>query len=98
MINLENWSLHQDNDNEFLDPELRGKFLRGIVFNHPKLEDGAYIHTSKLKSLDLLNRLAVTTNTTYTLGSINKEYLEHSIKHKYKDTPLLEKFNIYFED
>ncbi len=33
--------------------------------------------------------------TTYTLGSINKEYLEHSIKHKYKDTPLLKEFNIY---
>lgn len=46
-----------------------GDTLLGIVFDHPKLEDGTYVRTTPLVNIDLENHTAETQNTLYTLGA-----------------------------
>ena len=42
--------------------------LVGVVYHHPRFQDGDRIHTSAVKTLDFEKRRARTRNTTYELG------------------------------
>lgn len=73
MARLENWAIHthQDTNGKF------NQYLTGNVFGHPKanyfrkdLTDGHEIRTSKIVSLDLDKKVAITqSGTVYELGT-----------------------------
>lgn len=42
--------------------------LVGTVYGHPRLPNGAFIHTSAVEKLIVNRHIAVTRNTIYTLG------------------------------
>ncbi len=46
--------------------------LYGVVYGHPKLEDGHRIRTSRVVSLDKESGKATTLNTNYKLGKPRK--------------------------
>lgn len=60
---LQNW---------FFEQTPRGSYvITGNIYGDEKgrFEDGTIIHTSKLESVDFLNGIAKTLNSTYHLGS-----------------------------
>ena len=59
MPRLENWSVVEMGDT---------KHLSGQVFDHPHLEDGEKVFTSRVQSLDLKLMKAITRHSDYTLG------------------------------
>jgi len=73
MPRLENWFVIGTGD-AYTAPEAQGRVLVGIVYGHPKHDDGKQIRTSRLQTLDLKTRVAVTRNTTYTLGMPDADY------------------------
>lgn len=79
---IENWAIvmpPRTEDDRYRAPELleamHGKRLSGYVFDHPRLTDGLDIVTSRLESLDIPKKSAVTRNTTYTLGKPAPDFL-----------------------
>lgn len=95
VVNIENWSIQEKDNNPFMAPELRSKMLCGNVYNHPRIEDGKYVHTSSIQNsadLDLTNGTVKTMNTTYQLGKIDEKYLEYCEEHNIKDLELIRKY------
>ncbi len=92
VVNIENWSIQDANDNPFAAPELRRRVLCGIVYNHPKFEDGTYVSTSSAEEIDLVNGTVTTRNNTYQLGKIDDKYLEYCEKSNVKDLELIRKY------
>ena len=73
MIKINNWSVG-GNNNPYIPPECRTLHLSGIVFNHPKIADGAQVTTSAI--IDAKKRIVYTTSgSIYILGKISKSYL-----------------------
>lgn len=58
---LENWQ-----------PDERRNYLWGNVYNHPKLQDGDYVHTSRIKWRTAT--YCQTLNTLYVLGKKYEGY------------------------
>jgi len=75
MVRLEDWALFYVGG-EYTPPELLKRKLTGKVYGHPRFEDGVEITTSSLIEFDVSKCLAVTKNTTYTLGKASEEYLK----------------------
>ncbi|GEM_PF-2218709 len=95
VVTIENWSIQESGNNPFMAPELRSKILCGNVYNHPRIEDGKYVHTSSIQSsvdLDLIKGIVKTRNTTYQLGKIDRRYLEYCEENNVKDLELLRKY------
>lgn len=77
MPRLENWSvIFDESDNEFMAPECKKKRLQGYVYDRGGFDDGRLVRTSSIQSLDLKNNVAVTRNTKYQLGEVDKDYLK----------------------
>lgn len=74
-VRIENWAVVEVGD-MYTPPELLKRRLVGTVYGHPRLEDGSEITTSSLREFDLITRLGVTRNTTYSLGKPKADYLE----------------------
>lgn len=55
---LKNWRIYRCAD---------GAMLMGRAYGHPRFEDGKFIMTSKVKSVDFESGKAITQNTEYTL-------------------------------
>lgn len=65
-------------EKDFQDPEAEKVYLYGTVYNHPnaKLEDGMPIVTTEIASFKAGDKKAKTLNTEYTLGEINKDFID----------------------
>lgn len=75
MVRLENWSILYDdkNDARYAPPEELFICLSGIVYGHPKFEDGEPVKTGRLTRYK--EGLFMTINgTKYFLGNVNSEY------------------------
>ena len=44
-----------------------GVRLHGLVYDHPKLSDGEYVHTTRVTWIDQRSKIAETRNTIYIL-------------------------------
>ena len=44
-----------------------GDQLHGIVYDHPRLHDGEYVHTTRVLWVDWSTKIAETRNTVYIL-------------------------------
>lgn len=77
MTILKNWSIVMDNNNPFLAPELRTTRLHGNIYDDEKkrFNDGVPVSTSRLRKLDIKNKVAQTRNTTYQLGEPSEEFV-----------------------
>jgi hypothetical protein len=54
----------------------------GKVFGHPRIEEGAFIFSSPIVSLDIQNQEVVTRNTVYLLGQANPGYKAWAREHE----------------
>lgn len=45
-----------------------GYWICGNIYGNPKFEDGKFLHSSLLKSVDFVTNTCVTMNSTYVLG------------------------------
>lgn len=50
-MKLKNWSVFSKGS-EFLPPELQSPHLQGNVYGNDKFPDGAYVHTSRIVSIE----------------------------------------------
>jgi len=69
---LESWE-HHTNADPYKAPECIVEWFTGIVFGHPKHEDGTWVITSTMCS-DNCDGDITTLNTEYTLGAHKDEY------------------------
>jgi len=73
-VKIENWAVVQSlniADYRSLRP---GNLLVGKVFGHPRIEEGAFIFSSPIMSLDKDSHAVVTRNTVYRLGEASPDY------------------------
>lgn len=73
-VRIENWSTGICDRNPFLSPELSGLHLRGQVYGHASKEDGSWVKTSRIQSVQC--RIIETLNTTYELGEPDPEFVK----------------------
>lgn len=72
---LEHWSIEEAALDPYKDPTLgQGIVARGIVYHHPRFEDGAEILTSCIHSMDTETSSMQTVRTLYILGSVSPSY------------------------
>ena len=57
---LKNWRLLTAPCSEYTPPELRDTLINGDVYNHPKHEDGTFVTTSYIVSIDKENKTITT--------------------------------------
>lgn len=91
IIRLENWSVvEKPTDDPYRPPETLPTILAGNVYNHPRLENGVKVLTSKIIEMSVKNGFAKTHNTDYILGDPDPEFLEWVYKsgHKIEDYEL----------
>ena len=76
MPKLEQWSVIGPEVPSVYDPpEMRSRYLTGRVYNHPSIEDGRAIQTSKIRSSE--GRFVTTvTGTLYELGAPSEDWLD----------------------
>ncbi len=72
-VKIENWSTGRE-ENPFLAPEVPALHLRGQVYGHPDKEDGTWVKTSRIQSID--GKMIETLNTTYELGDPDPLFIE----------------------
>ena len=72
---LEHWSIEEATPDGYKDPQLpRGMVARGIVYSHPRFEDGAEILTSNIRSMDTETHSMQTVRSQYILGTMSPSY------------------------
>ena len=78
MPRLENWSIKFFDDNPFIHPKFRNKYLCGNIYDDEKgrFADGKQVYTSSIQKLNLDERYVQTRNTRYILGETSEEYME----------------------
>lgn len=97
MPRLENWSMVSLLD-PYKAPELQFGFLRGIVYDHMRLEDGELIVTSVLVDIDIEKGTAKTfSGSDYILGKPDVKWMDFLKENGYTDyLKLLEKLTSKF--
>lgn len=73
MPRLENWYVRKlELNHPYKETELLStSILNGDVYGHERFEDGTFIHTSSIKSINTITNKAQTLNTLYELGKPN---------------------------
>lgn len=71
---LENWKCTFSSLSPYTPPETNLPCLVGIVYNHEKYKDGHEVRTSPIKDID--GSIIQTKNSTYILGTPDKDYVE----------------------
>jgi hypothetical protein len=75
MVTLENWYMIESPSTRghyYLAPEQRKFRLCGQVYNHPEINDGSWIESTRI--ISMTDTMAVTKNTTYILNTQFKNY------------------------
>ncbi|HHZ96823.1 MAG TPA: hypothetical protein EYN67_15020 [Flavobacteriales bacterium] len=69
---LKNWSVVKSPSTPYDAPECIGTRLQGEVYNHPAFEDGVFITSTELTSMQ--EGVGTTCNTMYKLGFPAQDY------------------------
>jgi hypothetical protein len=73
-VKIENWAVVPGLNVEGYRALRPGNLLVGKVFGHPRIEEGAFVFSSPIVSLDKSSQSAVTRNTVYLLGEASPGY------------------------
>lgn len=65
-MRLENWSVTSEDSTHF--------YFQGNVYEHPRLKDGLYIHTTRVIGCGHDGVFITKSGSHYTLGEVDKEY------------------------
>jgi len=77
MYILKNWSIVCPDDNPYLAPEHRNRYLRGQVYNREGYEDGYWIRTTKIIDADNNTRIVTTkSGSKYKIEEPDPEYVK----------------------
>ena len=69
-MKLENWSVVSD---PYQAPEIAGYYLHGIVYGHPRFNDGVEVTTSRVVGVRG-DRIFTSSGHLYELGNVASEY------------------------
>lgn len=81
LAKLENWAVVPRGHVAGYQELRAGNLLLGKVFGHPGIEEGAFIFTSPIVSLDSKINVVETRNTAYRLGEASREYKNWTREH-----------------
>jgi hypothetical protein len=92
---LQDWSFRAYLPTPYHAPELAEQRLTGMVYGHPKFEDGQRVTTSQVKKSE--GRTVVTQNNTYRLGRVSRSYrrwlkqngIDYNVREPIKSPPPL---------
>ena len=73
-VKIENWAVVPGLNIAGYQSLRPGNLLVGKVFGHPRIEEGAFVYSSPIISLDKNNQAVVTKNTVYRLGEASPGY------------------------
>jgi hypothetical protein len=73
-VKIENWAVVPGLNTAGYQSLRPGNLLVGKVFGHPRIEEGAFVFSSPIVSLDMNNQAVVTRNTVYRLGEASAGY------------------------
>jgi hypothetical protein len=73
-VKIENWAVVPGLNTAGYQSLRPGNLLVGKVFGHPKIDEGAFVFSSPIVSLDINNQAVVTRNTVYRLGEASPGY------------------------
>lgn len=78
-VQIEDWYLSDSVYGYSLDPFdfecKRQQFLHGFIYGHPRLGDGAHVHTSYIVKVETRKREVETRNSVYELGKPNARWI-----------------------
>lgn len=80
---LENWSIKLYPHSPYAAPETGIPVLTGEVSNHPHVEDGKVVTTSKLEFIDTQAMIARTHSREYSLGEPSEDFTIWLQEHDY---------------
>ena len=69
-MKLENWSAVSD---PYQVPEIAGYYLHGIVYGHPRFDDGSEVTTSRIVGI-IGDEVLTHSGNLYELGNADSEY------------------------
>jgi hypothetical protein len=81
-VKIENWAVVPGLNTADYQSLRPGNLLVGKVFGHPRIEEGAFVFSSPIVSLDMSNQAVVTGNTVYRLGEASAEYKAWAREHE----------------
>jgi hypothetical protein len=73
-VKIENWAVVPGLNTTGYQSLRPGNLLVGKVFGHPRIEEGAFVFSSPIVSLDMNNQAVITRNTVYRLGEASPGY------------------------
>ena len=73
-VKIENWAVVPGLNTAGYQSLRPGNLLVGKVFGHPRIEEGEFVFSSPIVSLDMNNQAVVTRNTVYRLGEASAGY------------------------
>lgn len=73
-VKIDDWAVVRTTNTGRYEQLGPGNLLVGRVFGHPKINEGSFIFSSPVVSVDDANRLVETRNTAYVLGKVSLEY------------------------
>lgn len=74
-MRIENWSAVAHSLGKYDPPEFQRYQLWGVVFGHPRFEDGEFIRSSDIKQVDG-SRVTTSSGSVYILGTPDRLYVE----------------------
>ena len=73
-VKIENWAVVPGLNIAGYRALRPGNLLVGKVFGHPRIEEGAFVFSSPIVTLDMNNQAVATRNTVYRLGEASADY------------------------
>jgi hypothetical protein len=73
-VKIENWAVVPGINTAGYQSLRPGNLLVGKVFGHPRIEEGAFVFSSPIVTLDMNNQSVATRNTVYRLGEASPDY------------------------
>jgi hypothetical protein len=73
-VRIEDWAVVPSPNTASYQDLRPGNLLVGKVFGHPRINEGAFIFSSPILSLDVNHKAVETRNTVYRLGEASRDY------------------------
>jgi hypothetical protein len=80
-VRIEDWAVLQSPRSGEYKELGSGSLLVGKVFGHPGIEEGRFVFSSAVVSVDRDSQMVETRNTVYVLGQVSYEYKLWSREH-----------------
>jgi hypothetical protein len=81
-VKIENWAVVPGLNIAGYRALRPGNLLVGKVFGHPRIEEGAFVFSSPIMSLDKDSQSVSTRNTVYRLGEASPGYIAWVLEQK----------------